>query len=346
MYDERDPEAKLRYMNGTPVPEDLAGKFVPDATKAQQGLKYDKTTGQVVDPSSGQRYNPGDPSNPVEVRSMFAGADKMLADTRNFQTKLAGLRAASYNASRPLASYDTWNGNAPTEVPFSEYSKHPGRYLPAGPADKAIAKENLMQDISGTSQLTRDAINNLKEDFPEDMKVKIALAMRAEHPDQMLDQLLASGALGTLSPDQQDFLIATRQLAENAMSMRTILGAGQGSEDVRNAVRDTLPSLLSPDRSYALRQLNAFDKTIARLHRGVPAVTLNEQPFPAGGARPGAAPRIGAAGAGSKGSRSVTDTRNYFLAHPQKSQSTFATPTPTRDQVAEYLQGKGYTPTQ
>jgi hypothetical protein len=200
-----------------------------------------------------------------------------------------------------------------------------------------------MQDLAGTSQLTRDAINNLREDFPEDMKAKIALSMRADDPHAALDQLIASGALGSLSPDQQDFLIATKQLAENAMSMRSILGAGQGSQDVRDAVRDTLPSLLSPDRSYALRQLDAYDKTIARLHRGVPNVPLNNAPFPPAG---GGAPAGGAGGAGTKGSRSVTDTRNKFLANPQKAQSAFATTTPSRDQVAQWLVSKGFTPTE
>jgi hypothetical protein len=152
--------------------------------------------------------------------------------------------------------------------------KSPGRFLPATEADKALARENLMQDIMGTSKLTRTAINNLKEDFPIEMKAKILLAMRADDPHASLDQLLASGALGTLSDDQWEFLVSTRQLAENAMAMRSILGAGQGSDDVRTAIRDTLPGLLTPDRSKALSQLDAFDKTIARLHRGVPKVPL------------------------------------------------------------------------
>jgi hypothetical protein len=308
-------------------------KMVPKTAPKAQGLKYDKLTNQVVDPATGKRYNAGDPNNPPEVNAMFTGADKMLADTRAFQTRLAGLRATSYNASKPLASYDSWNGNAPTEVPFSEYSRYPGRYLPTGAADKAIAKENLMQDLAGTSQLTRDAINNLREDFPADMKAKIALSMRADNPHAALDQLIASGALGSLSPDQQDFLIATKQLAENAMSMRSILGAGQGSQDVRDAVRDTLPSLLSPDRSYALRQLDAYDKTIARLHRGVPRVPLNEQPFPAGG---GAAPRTGAAGAGAKGSRSIAAAMKYWTDKGQPK---------TEPWVIDDIQKHGYTPT-
>jgi hypothetical protein len=190
-----------------------------------------------------------------------------------------------------------------------------------------------MQDISGTSKLTRDAINNLSEDFPADMKVKIALAMRADDPHAALDQLLASGALGSLTPDQQDFLIATRQLSENAMAMRSILGAGQGSEDMRNAIRETLPTLLSPDRAYALRQLDAFDKTIARLHRGVPNVPLNERPFPAGGA----APKAGAPGAptGSKGGRSIAQAMKYWQ---QKGQPK------TEPWVIQDLQKHGYIP--
>jgi hypothetical protein len=109
-------QGQYYYSDGTPLePEEARGVVVdPKPTAGAKGLKYDKTTGQVLDPASGQRYNLGDPNNPPEVTAMFTGANKMLADTRDFQTKLAGLRAANYNATKPLASYDTWNGNAPT----------------------------------------------------------------------------------------------------------------------------------------------------------------------------------------------------------------------------------------
>jgi hypothetical protein len=100
------------------------------------------------------------------------------------------------------------------------------------------------------------------------------LAMRAGDPHAALDQLVASGALGTLSDDQWNFLVATRQLAEQAMAMRTTLGAGQGSDQVRAAIEATLPSLLTPDKAKALAQLDAFDKTLARLRRGIPKVPL------------------------------------------------------------------------
>jgi hypothetical protein len=342
MYDEKDPDGKLRYMNGQPVPEDLAGKFVPDATRvSQQGLKFDKVTGQVLDPSSGKRYNEGDPNNPPEVQAMFEGMRSTLTDTRNFQSRLATLRASTYNDTKPISSLDTANGNAPVMVPFSAYRQYPGRFLPATEADKAMPKENLMQDLAGTSQLTREAIVNLKEDFPEDMKAKIALAASAEHPEQVLRQLISSEALATLTPDQRAFMIATQQLAENAMAMRSILGAGQGSEDVRNAIRATLPSLLSPDRSYALAQLDAYDKTIARLHRGVPRVPLNTTPFnvqsPEGGGTKGG-------GGGGKGARSVAQAMQFWRSRPQQSQKTFGTQTPTEQQVIQDLQSKGYVP--
>jgi hypothetical protein len=269
---------RYTYPTGESVPQEALDTWVPDVKSAvKKRHKLDTNTGQVVDLDTGQRYNEGDPNNPPEVDAMFKGAKDWTAKKNAFMEHLAQIRAASYGKARqmvPLSVLDTANGNAPDYIPYTEMLKYPGRYIPAGEADKALAKENLMQDIMGTSSLTRQAIVSLKTDFPEEMKLKIALAMRADDPHSAIDQLIASGALGSLAPDQQDFLIATRQFAENAMAMRSILGAGQGSEDMRNAIRDTLPTLLSPDKSYAIRQLDAFDKTITRLHRGVPKVLL------------------------------------------------------------------------
>lgn len=243
------------------------------------GLKYDPNTGQAIDLATGKRYNANDADTPPEVKQMMLGAGQMQSKKEQLQTRLAMLRGAAYNASKPMIVLDSANGNTPTVATFGEMQKTPGRFIPASEGDKAIAKENLMQDIAGTSQATRTAINHLRADFPVEMKAKIALAMKADDPHSALDSLMASGALGSLTPDQQDFLVSTRQLAENAMAMRSVLGAGQGSDDVRRAIQATLPSLLSPDRAFALKQLNAFDATLQRLHRGVNNVKLNETPM-------------------------------------------------------------------
>lgn len=258
------------------IPPNASAVVAGAAEKPKKGYKFDLLTDEVVNQDTAQRYARGAANAPEEVSTMFKGA-KTAQDTKQAMAeKLANLRGASFGMNRPISVLDSANGNAPTEVTMGDFKKEPGRYVTAGPGAKALAQENLMQDIAGTSKLTRDAINNLKEDFPIEMKAKIALAMKADDPHGAIDQLISSGSLGALTDDQQDFLIATRQLAENAMAMRTILGAGQGSEDMRDAIRSTLPGLLSPDKSFATRQLDAFDKTIARLHRGVPKVKLND----------------------------------------------------------------------
>lgn len=218
----------------------------------------------------------GPPLTPQESAKLTAIQGYQDAQQR-FQLKMAETRGASYGIARqmaPMAAFDTQNGNAPTWTTYRESMAQPGRFVPAGPAAKAMSQENLMEDLQGTSQNVRQAINNLKEDFPADMKVKIAVAMRAEDPS-VLSALISSGALGALTDDQQDFLVGVQQLKENALAMRSVLGAGQGSDDVRRAIQSTLPSLLSPNKKFALKQLDAYDATVQRLHRGVPKVPLN-----------------------------------------------------------------------
>lgn len=317
------PDGASAYVNPTMSGQEI-GQYNDAVNKGYKGsflqwkkeqsagsdLKYVAATGQVVDPETHKTYSEGDPNVPPNVAAMFKSVNALTAKKQAFQLKLASIRGAQYNLTKPLNVLDTANGNAPTVTTFGDMQKNPGRYLPAGEADKAIAKENLMQDIAGTSTLTRNAIDDMDEDFPEEMKAKIVVAMRADDPHAALDQLLASGAIGSLTDKQQNFLIATRQLAENAMAMRSILGAGQGSEDMRAAIRDTLPGLLSPDKSYALRQLDAFDKTIQRLHRGVPKVPLRtDLDQPAGGKKHKI--HIGQKYYTYNGTGDTTDLRNY-----------------------------------
>lgn len=207
---------------------------------------------------------------------------------QRFQLKMMQIRGESYGLARqmaPLTVFDTSNGNAPTYTTYLDIKKQPGRFMPTGPASKAMAQENLMEDLQGVSANVRKSIGALKEDFPASMKIKIATAMRMDDPG-ILGSLISSGALGALTDDQQDFLVGVQQLKENALAMRSVLGAGQGSDDVRNAIQATLPTLLSPDRKYALKQLDAYDATVARLHRGVPNVPLNNMGSPNSGAPP------------------------------------------------------------
>jgi hypothetical protein len=303
-----------QYANtdGSPVRPDLLATFTPDASaaggneqdyqdaaakgyegsraqfRAEQaargrgsiaGLKYDKATGQISDPATGKRYNANDEYNPPEVSEMFKQQASFLKKQQDFQLKMAGVRGAAYNMTKPMIVLDTANDNSPSVATFGDMQKQPGRYVPAGEADKAIVKENLMQDIAGSSKATRKAISDLKEDFPADMQVKMAIAMKSEDPPDSLNQLFPAAAINSLSDDQQKVFIAVQQLVEQGMAMRSVLGAGQGSDTMRAAMRTTLPSVLGPSKSFAMKQLDAFDATVARLHRGVPKVKLNETPM-------------------------------------------------------------------
>jgi hypothetical protein len=345
-----DKDGSLEFADGTPMTEEQAASVTFDTGKIPPGMTYDKTTGQVWDKEKNIRYNKDDPNLPPEVQAMFRGHDIAQAEQQAYGLRLTQERGQSYNNSRPIAVLDTQNGNRPTEVKFDEFRASPGRYVPAAAGAKALAQVNMFEDIGRTSRATRDAINGLTEDFPEDMKAKIAVALTADDHGGALNALLASAAFANLSRDQYGFLVATRQLAENAMAMRSILGAGQGSEDVRRAIQSTLPSLLSPNREYALMQLDAFDKTLEQLHRGIQDVPLGQEgwtvasgdykPGPSGTpSSPGAAPG-GTQPPKLKGGRSITQVKAWMQQQPQWQGQTV-----TNDMALKYITDNHYTPT-
>jgi hypothetical protein len=262
--------------------------------KPAVGMKYDTSTGQIEDRATGQRYVEGDASNPPEVAQMFVSARKFMGEKQAFQEEMMKLRGESYGSARqmaPMVVLDTYNDGAVTAKSFQEMEREPGRYVPAHEGDLARQKGAMFQDIQNNVDRTGETIKQLKAEggFTPEMQAKILVAMRAEDPENTLAQMLATGALGELTPTQRLFMIRSQQLAENAMVMRGILGAGQGSDDVRRAIQRTLPSLLGPDTDYAEQQLEAFNNTLINLHLGVNKIALNADPRTpvGGGGKPG-----------------------------------------------------------
>ena len=150
---------------------------------------------------------------------------------------------------------------------------NPGAYAPAGEGAKSMNKLALIEDIRGNVQQVRQSLQNMPEFSPE-MRTKIAVAMRSRDPRGTVGALLSGEAAKQLSPAQQDYLINTSLLIENAMAMRSVLGAGQGSEDLRSAITATIPSATTPTVGYASKQLDQFEKVLNRLERGVPNMPL------------------------------------------------------------------------
>jgi hypothetical protein len=202
----------------------------------------------------------------------------------------------------PTALLDTKNGNAPILMNWNDYNHaikaEPGRYIPAGTAVPALNKTALLEDIRGNVQQVRNSLGAMP-DFGTMDKGKIALALRSRDPRGAISALISGGAAGALTPAQQDYLINTTNLIENAMAMRSVLGAGQGSEDLRSAIMATIPGPATPNKAYALQQLKVFERVLDRLGRGVPKVPLRtdinpQDNAPAGGPPSSATgPKIG-----------------------------------------------------
>jgi hypothetical protein len=184
---------------------------------------------------------------------------------------------------RMMPALDTEAGNAPTFASPGDIKAHPGQYMPTGPGTQALNKTALLEDIRGNVQQVRSSLGAIPEFTAED-KVKIAVAMRSKDPASAVSSLLQSATAGSMSPHQQEYLINLANLVENAMAMRAVLGAGQGSEDLRDAIKATIPGPTTPNKAYASKQLDQFEKVLDRLSRGVPQVKLRgEAPATEGG---------------------------------------------------------------
>jgi hypothetical protein len=191
---------------------------------------------------------------------------------------------------REYSVLDTKNGNQPSYVTPEMLAAEPGRYMPAGPAATALNKTGLMEDIRSTLNKARDAVGRMgNEGFDAKQRAWIAAGLAA--PQGQAGQYTESLLRSALTDAQQDYIIALFQMKENAMAMRTILGAGQGSEDLRTAITQTLPGAGTPSKEFFNKQVNAVEQTLNRLERGVPKVPLNPEKQTTGNKEGGEAPK-------------------------------------------------------
>jgi hypothetical protein len=133
-----------------------------------------------------------------------------------------------------------------------------------------MGKMSLIEDIRGNINQNREAIQNLDTEFNPSFKSKLAFALKQTDPSSAISKVLASESTEAMSEKQLDFLNSLNFLVENAMAMRSVLGAGQGSDELRDAIVKTLPGVMSPNKDYAMKQLDLFEKTLDRLKKGVP----------------------------------------------------------------------------
>lgn len=167
----------------------------------------------------------------------------------------------------------------------TDINNNKGLYAPAGPGATAMTKEAVFQDLHYNINTARKALQNVEElDAPT--RAALSYMLRESDPKSAVTTFLTGQVGQAMTPAQQELVQSLAQLAENAMSLRSIAGMGQGAQDLRDAIRSTIPSGKTPTKPYGLAQLDKFENVVSRLEKGVPTVRT-------GGAGEKKAPAIG-----------------------------------------------------
>lgn len=151
----------------------------------------------------------------------------------------------------------------------SEINSHPGDFAPAGAGASAMSKQAIFQDLHYNINTARSAIAGL-DSLDAGTRAQLSYALKHTDPRSAIQTFLSGSAATTMTPQQQEAVQSLALLSENAMTLRSVAGMGQGSEDLRSAILATLPSGKSPSKEYAQHQLDKFEQVVGRLEGGVP----------------------------------------------------------------------------
>lgn len=239
-------------------PPEEAGKLAADID-AQVGAK--PTTAQY----GGKTF----PSVAAAVQQWGKDAERIKNDEA---AAGANARGESYGRNRPVQVLDTFNGNRPITVSSGEAEDNPNRYVTQSGGEKSLPKEALINDIRTSAQNVEKNIDILDEKGFDRAKLATALA----DPTNTFESYLQGLPRGSLSDKEQQFVSDLFNLREQAMAMRSVLGAGGGSEDVRKAILNTLPGVSSGSSGFGKKQIANLTQVLDRLERGVPTVPLNQ----------------------------------------------------------------------
>jgi len=231
-----------------------AGELPPDAATSVRSL----TNALMKSPTLSQQEKSDAigyvTTNPTPASTTTAGAIRMTVMGQNREYPVINKQTGQLE----MRSSADINGS-------------PGMFAPAGPGAAALSKGAIFQDLHYNIDSTRKAIGAL-ETMDPGTRAALSYALRGTDPKSSIQTFL-TGAVGTnMNPQQQEAVMSLALLAENAMSLRSVAGMGQGSDELRAAIMNTLPSGKSPTKGYALKQLEKFESVVSRLESGVPGM--------------------------------------------------------------------------
>lgn len=252
-------------------------KFLEQESMKEPPPKADKT------PSKDDRYiaissKPRDQWTPEEAA--FVKGYKEFVNLNKVQPGVARMEVLMNTREFPTLSNGQLQYMTPAQI--SAAQKSGTGAAPASPGVQAMTKEAVFQDIHFNVQQTRKALNDLDDGFSPTSRAQIAFALTSQDRPGALSAFLNSSAGQALSESQVNYITALASLNENAMALRGVAGMGQGSDDLRNAIRNAIPGAGTPNKKYGNRQLDLFEGTVNRLQTAVPGLGGNTATPPAG----------------------------------------------------------------
>ena len=187
--------------------------------------------------------------------------------------QVAKIRAESFAKTRVQVVYDANNDYAPRIRTIEQIVKEPNRWLPYMATQKALDKTALLNDMDRTIQNVKTSLAKLQP-FNNITAGQFAEMVRRNEPKEVVGPWVQFNIGRTLTTDQASYLIDLLQLRENSLALRSVLNAGPGSDQLRDAILQTLPNSQSPNKEYALMQLVKYEETLQSLGQGVPPVKL------------------------------------------------------------------------
>lgn len=289
-------EAEAAQKELVDVPDDLKGDLGDQATRSdinraraiktggkKAGAPKDAFTSTVSKVAAEQGLPPSALTSVTSLASAITGAKTITAQEKNdalaylatnttpgatSQAGVMRMQIMGQNREYPVIN----KGTGELEMrSAAEINANKGTFAPAGQGATAMGKNAVFQDLHYNIDTARKAINDLES---LDAPTRAALSYTLKHTDpRSAMQTFLSGTVGTqLNDKQQEAVQSLALLAENAMSLRSVAGMGQGSDELRAAIQATLPSGKSPSKGYALKQLDKFENVVSRLETGVPGM--------------------------------------------------------------------------
>lgn len=274
-FDRRTGQAKDVQVDGKPIAM-LTGKKDGVATVDNKPFGMYR---------NGKVRTPGDPNWTGEDQKQFDAAQTAWAAAESNKDKrmqkYMQARASWYASMHPAFVYDSQDGAFKT-VSWADAATQKDRYAPPAQAMQVRNREALFNEIQGSGvKFMNEAITRMGDQpFDEDVRAKLVVMLRSEDPKSYWQDLLKSNVADKLSDAQVDYVTAIVNLDESALSLRSLGGMGQGSDQLRNAIIRMLPGAGTPSGAYAQRQMKLFEAEVKQLKSTLPALGKGDKNEP------------------------------------------------------------------